>query len=100
MLVITGTFRTASDASADLEEAMRAMIAASRAEDGCIAYSYARDVIDPALIHVHEVWRDRPSLDAHWQSDHLRRWRTDFDRLGITDRDLVLLTPVAPPEPV
>ncbi len=65
------------------------MIAASRAEDGCLHYSYALDVLDDGLIHVNEAWRDRTALDAHFASDHLKAWRSHFGPLGITDRDLI-----------
>ena len=43
---------------------MRAMVEASRAEDGCLGYSYAEDVLEPGLIHVAERWRDRAALVA------------------------------------
>ena len=52
MLVIEGTIRVR-----DVETArpvMAAMIAASRAEPGCIDYSYAVDILDPHLIRVSE----------------------------------------------
>ncbi len=66
MLLIVGTVRLPPENLELAREAMRAMIAASRAEDGCVDYGYAEDVLEPGLIHVKEFWRDRASLDRHF----------------------------------
>lgn len=88
MIVIEGTIRVR-----DLEAArpvMAAMIAASKAEPGCIDYSYAVDVLDPHLIRVSERWESRSHLAAHAKSAHLAEWRSHWPRLGISDRSLRL----------
>ena len=67
---------------------MRAMIEASRSEDGCVEYGYAEDVLDSGLIHVKEVWRDQAAFDRHFVSSHIADWRASWPGLGIKDRDL------------
>ena len=37
---------------------MERMIAASRAEPGCLGYAYAEDILEPGLIRVSEAWQD------------------------------------------
>ena len=69
---------------------MERMISASRAEPGCLAYSYAQDVLDAGLIHVSEAWSDRAALDAHFRSTHIAEWRTRWSDLGIGERNLAL----------
>ncbi|WP_379548349.1 putative quinol monooxygenase [Qipengyuania sp. DSG2-2] len=90
MLMIVGTVRMPPENLNEARLPMQAMIEASLEEDGCMAYSYAEDVIDPGLIRVMEIWRDREVLDAHFASEHLSEWRAHWDRLGIHDRDLQL----------
>ena len=90
MILITGTFRIPADALERARPIMEAMIAASRKEDGCLAYTYAPDLIDDTLIHVVERWTTREALDRHFASDHLAEWRAAFPTLGITDRALEL----------
>ena len=90
MLVIIGTVRLPADRLADARPAMQRMIMASRAEHGCIEYSYAQDVLDAGLIHVSEVWSDRAALDAHFRSAHIVDWRASWAALGIGDRNLML----------
>ena len=89
-LLVTGTVRLPPDRLADARPAMRAMVLASRAEDGCLAYSYAQDLLDPGLIRVHELWRDRAALDRHFAMPHLAAWRAAWPALGIGERDLTL----------
>ncbi|GAA4642750.1 putative quinol monooxygenase [Pontixanthobacter gangjinensis] len=90
MLLIVGTVRMPAENLNEARYAMQEMIEASLEEDGCAAYAYSEDVIEPGLIHVTEAWRDREALDAHFASDHLAEWRANWDRFGIHDRDLQL----------
>lgn len=88
MIVVEGTFRVAS-----LERAlmhMKAMIAASQVEAGCLDYAYAVDVEDGTLIRVVERWTTREALAAHLLTDHLRAWRAAWPEIGIGERSLRL----------
>ncbi len=90
MLLVTGTVRIPEAAIDRVRLAMEKMLAGSRAEDGCLSYAYAQDVLDPTLIHVVERWRDRDALAAHGQTAHMAEWRAAWADLGIHDRDLRL----------
>ncbi|BAB49962.1 putative quinol monooxygenase [Mesorhizobium japonicum] len=90
MLLIIGTIRLAPDRFEEARPVMERMVSGSRAEDGCLEYSYARDVLDAGLIRVSEVWRDKAALDAHFRSPHIAEWRSSWPALGIGERNLVL----------
>ena len=75
------------------------MIGASRAEEGCLEYCYAEDVLEPGLIHVKEIWTSREGLRDHFASPHLCAWRSAWPRLQISDRKLELYE-IGNPEPV
>ena len=90
MLVIIGTIRLPAEKLTEARPVMQRMISGSRAEPGCIDYSYAQDVLDAGLIHVTEVWSDRAALDAHFRSPHIADWRASWAALGIGDRNLML----------
>jgi quinol monooxygenase YgiN len=98
LLLIVGTFRLAPAALDAARPAMRAMIEASRAEAGCLHYSYAEDVLDPGLIRVTEQWRDPAALDAHFAMPHIQAWRAAWPALGIGERALTLWQ-AADPQP-
>jgi quinol monooxygenase YgiN len=88
-VVILGTVRLPPENLNDARPHMAAMVAASRAEDGCLVYAYADDVLDPGLIRVSEVWRDQAALDVHARSAHIKVWRAAGSELGLHDRQLV-----------
>jgi quinol monooxygenase YgiN len=90
MLLITGTFRLPPERLVEARPIMERMIKASREEPGCIDYSYAEDILDAGLVRVMEVWRDRPSLQAHLASQHIAHWRSAWPALGIGERQLLL----------
>jgi quinol monooxygenase YgiN len=99
MLLIVGTIRLPADLLAQARPSMAIMAETSRAETGCLEYSYAQDVLDPGLIHVKERWRDRAALDEHLQSAHLATWRGNGPDLGIGERNLYLYE-VGEPKPI
>jgi len=87
-LIIAGTVRVPPENLDAFKPHMRAMLAASRAEDGCLEYSYAEDVAEPGLIRVFEVWRDQAAIDAHFQTPHMAAWRAAWPQFGVSDRRL------------
>ena len=57
-----------------LEPAMAAiadMVAASNAEEGCIAYAFTQDLLKPETIHIVEKWKDDAALAAHFATPHM-----------------------------
>src|SRR5579862_3773769 len=92
MLMITGTIRLPPENVQAARAVMERMITASRAEDGCLSYSYAEDVLEPGLVWIIERWRDQASLAKHWKSEHIAQWRAAWTTLGIRDRNLQLYT--------
>lgn len=88
-LVIAGTIRVPPERLDAFRPHMLAMLGASRAENGCLEYSYAEDVAEPGLIRVFEAWRDQGALDAHFQTPHLAAWRAAWPEFGVSDRRLI-----------
>jgi quinol monooxygenase YgiN len=88
MIIVAGTVRVEPSRIETARAAMEKMITASRAEDGCIDYSYAVDVLDPHIVHVFEAWRDRDALQRHFGMPHLTAWRAAWTAIGVSDRNL------------
>jgi quinol monooxygenase YgiN len=87
-IIIAGTVRVPPDQIEALRPHQLRMLAASRAEDGCLTYSYGDDVADPGLVRVFEVWRDQAAIEAHFQADHMKVWRAACAEHGVFDRKL------------
>ncbi|MGE0212362.1 MAG: putative quinol monooxygenase [Parvibaculaceae bacterium] len=88
-IVIAGTLVLKPGTFERLRPHMLAMIEASRAETGCLAYAYALDIEDPLVLRVHEEWTDRAALERHFRTAHLKAWRAELARVGIESRELV-----------
>ena len=86
MILVSGHFRLPAERIAEARTEMAAVIAASLAEDGCRAYSYAEDVTQPGLFRVHEEWDSRPALNAHFDTPHMKHWQATREKLGFADR--------------
>ena len=87
-ILIAGTVRVPPENLPGLKPHMAKMLAASRAEDGCLTYSYAEDVAEPGLIRVFEAWRDEAAIEAHFKSAHMAEWRAAGAQFGVSDRRL------------
>ena len=89
MIVVTGEFRLAPEHCHAAVSAMARVIAASRAETGCLAYAYAEDVLEPGLFRVSEAWESREALRAHFAIEHMRAWQEERANFGLSGRRVV-----------
>jgi quinol monooxygenase YgiN len=99
MIVVIGTVRMPAENLERARPIMRAVLEASRAEDGCLEYAYSEDVLTPGLVRIAEVWRDRGALSAHSTAAHMAPWRAAWPELGIGERRLALYE-AGEPEPL
>lgn len=86
MILVEGSFRLPPERLAEANAAIAPVVAASRAEAGCIEYAYGVDAIDPGRFIVLEKWDSRAALDAHFASAHMKRWQETRTALGFHAR--------------
>ncbi|MDP3908160.1 putative quinol monooxygenase [Novosphingobium sp.] len=89
-VAVIGQFRLPAERMDEARAAMRKVMDATRAEDGCIEYNYAEDVLDPGLIRVSEVWASRAQLGAHLKTPHMAVWAEERAGLGLTGRSITV----------
>ena len=87
-LIISGSVQVQPENPVRFRPLMKAILEASRAEDGCLDYTYAEDVAEPGRIRVFEVWRDAAALEARFQTSHMAEWRARWPHFGVSDRRL------------
>lgn len=71
-----------------IRDAVFAQIEASRAEPGCLEYTYAIDVTDPCLMRVLERWESWQALEAHFARPHMLPWRAALASVSVLERNL------------
>ena len=90
MIVVVGQFRLPVERMVEARDAMARVMLATRAEDGCMQYNYAEDLLDPGLIRVSEVWDSRAQLTAHMQTAHMQKWAEERAGLGLSERAITV----------
>ena len=90
MIAVRGSFRFPVAALEDVRPLMAAVIAATLKEPGCLAYSYAEDVVEPGLIRVFELWSSNEALTDHFATSHMRDWIEQRAPLGFSDRQIMM----------
>lgn len=88
MIQINGTIKLGSTIDAATQKAIIEMVRASRDEDGCLDYAFARDLADPDTLVLFERWRDRAALDSHMRSPHMAEFQKVMTANPPISRDL------------
>jgi len=68
------------------KQAALAIVAASRAETGCINYDFHQSIDDASVFLWHETWTSREAIEAHADSQHFREFSQEIK--DITDEPL------------
>ncbi len=89
-VAVIGSFRIPIERLVEARPMMDRLIAATRAEAGCISYAYAMDLFAPGLIRVSELWESREHLAAHFATEHMALWSEQRAGLGLTERDITV----------
>jgi quinol monooxygenase YgiN len=64
-----------------LEAELRALLAPSRKEEGCLRFDLHGCVDQPGTFLLHEVWGAREDHTAHTRTRHFLRWNARKDAL-------------------
>lgn len=71
MIILLGELKLGKNDIPAFRAAAEKMIKATRAEKGCISYTFGEDVLEPGLFRIAEKWADEAALGAHMQSPHM-----------------------------
>jgi len=64
-----------------LEAELRALVAPTRREEGCLQYDLHRSTDLTGQFFLHEVWETREHHTAHTRTPHFLRWNARKDAL-------------------
>jgi quinol monooxygenase YgiN len=80
-VVVVGAFTAREGKESEAEEAFKALVDPTHAEDGCILYALHRGHDDPRRLAFIERWESKELLEAHLGSDHVKDVLTKADDL-------------------
>lgn len=84
MLIVLAKAQVGEGAMEAAKAAIADMVAASNAEEGCIAYAFTQDVLQPGTLHIVEKWRDEAALAEHFATPHMAAFGAAIARLDVT----------------
>ena len=90
MLVVKAELKVKPDKKAELFLLAKDVIAATRAEEGCVSYSLMDDPHDPCACAFIEEWVDKAALQRHFATPHLAEWRKKSTEL-LTGKPVIKL---------
>lgn len=85
MKIITVHCFAKSDRREELVALCRSMVGPSRAESGCIHYSFYKDLGVENSYFFYEEWKDQESIDRHNASHHFLEFQPKFIALTAGD---------------
>lgn len=69
----------------DLISLCKGMIAPSRAETGCLHYSFYQDLNEGNRFFFYEEWKDQASIDLHNTTKHFLEFQPIFKNFTVGD---------------
>ncbi len=73
-IVLFARLKVKKDVIEEARKAALGIIAASRAEVGCINYDFHQSIDDETLFLWHETWTNREAIEAHGNSLHFKEF--------------------------
>jgi len=98
-LYIFARFHAEDGHAAALAAALRAILAPTRAEPGCLAIDAFRSLRDPGLFYIHSRWIDEAAFDIHAELPHTRAFVQRVEPLIDHPLDVVRTTPLDGADP-
>ena len=75
-IVLIARLKIKSGSVEAAKQAALAIIADSRAEDGCLNYDFHQAIDDETVFVWHETWENKAAIDAHGASAHFKDFST------------------------
>jgi quinol monooxygenase YgiN len=69
-IFIFARFHARTSRESEVEKALKAVVAPSRKEAGCVSIHAFRSMRDPALFYIHSRWKDEAAFEIHASLPH------------------------------
>ncbi len=80
-IVLIARLKVKQGTEDEAKRAALAIVAESRAEEGCLNYDFHQAIDDSTIFFWHETWANKSALDAHFKMPY-------FEELGVNLKDI------------
>lgn len=88
MKIIKVSFTAKSEKKNEVIALCKSMISPSRAEAGCIHYSFYQDLSESDKFFFYEEWEDQESIDSHNNTKHFLEFQPKFKSMIVGDAQI------------
>jgi quinol monooxygenase YgiN len=71
MIVVNAIVQSSREDIVAMQGTITTMETASRAEAGCLDYTFSVELNDPTVLRITEKWESLDALKAHFQTQHM-----------------------------
>lgn len=89
-IVLVARLKVREDAVEEAKNAALAIVADSRAEEGCVNYDVHQAIDDPTVFVWHETWKNKAAIDEHFQTSFFQDFFEKVNKLKIDDPVITL----------
>jgi quinol monooxygenase YgiN len=75
MIVVNAIVQSTQENIVALQGAITTMEKESRAEDGCLDYTFSVELNDPTVLRITEKWATLEALQAHFETPHMAQFQ-------------------------
>ena len=79
--IVLATFTPKSGRQARVRDVLRATLAPTRAEPGCLQFDLFASAADPKSFHLFEIFEDEQAFDEHRLTGHYKLYRENIGPL-------------------
>src|ERR1700677_185070 len=87
-VVVAGYIKVAPKDREAFVKVLQAHVPRVRKKDGCIAYTFAVDVVEPNVVRMSEDWRDQQSLETHLADDEFQGVQKELAHVKFIERSV------------
>ncbi len=90
MITITAVIQSAAADIEALRDVLAEMETASRAEEGCLDYTFLQEVSDPDVLRINERWESMEALQKHFGTAHMAKFNEAISARPPRSMDLMI----------
>ena len=87
-VTVTVRIQLSAESAPAYAEAAKAIVAATRQEDGCEWYGIPSNVTDPCVVWISEQWASQAHPDAHLKTSHVAAFLEAYASPEILDMEV------------
>lgn len=88
MIIVAGSVDFDPARRAAALQAAAPLLAPTRAQRGCLAYSWSADPVEPGRVHVFEAWLDEAALASHFAGEFYKGMLAVLGAHGVRGADV------------